>query len=209
MKTLLKYFIRGAVIAIPVAASLYVVYWAVGLLDDILNFTFTSEGPDGRPVEHRIPGVGLVILLGSITLIGFLASNVFFRNFVVLTDGFFKRVPLVKLLYTSTKDFVTAFTGQRKTFDKPAVVSLSPDGSMLALGFVTREALTFRGLEGMVAVYFPQAYNFAGNVLVFPRDRVRLLDIPSAEVMAFVVSGGVSGAKSAADTILPVDMSKY
>lgn len=195
MKTLLKFFLRGAAIAIPVGTSIYIVYVVVRWIDGIVPLPY--------------PGVGLLILLTSITTIGFLASNVFFRNFVILTDGFFKRVPLVKLLYTSTKDLVTAFTGQRKTFDRPAVVSMTSDGAVLALGFVTRDALTFKGMEGMIAVYFPQAYNFAGNVLILPRERVRLLDAPSADVMAFIVSGGVSGAKSATDTVLPVNLSKW
>ena len=44
-----------------------------------------------------------------------------------------------------------------------------------------------------MAVYFPQSYNFAGNLLVFPKDQVQALDAESSEVMAFIVSGGVSG----------------
>jgi uncharacterized membrane protein len=53
--------------------------------------------------------------------------------------------------------------------------------------------LEFLGLLNHVAVYFPQSYNFAGNLLVFPKEQVRPLEAESTEVMAFIVSGGVSG----------------
>jgi hypothetical protein len=44
-----------------------------------------------------------------------------------------------------------------------------------------------------VAVYFPQAYHFAGQVVIVPGTAVVALPLDSSEVMAFVVSGGVSG----------------
>jgi uncharacterized membrane protein len=61
------------------------------------------------------------------------------------------------------------------------------------VGFVTRTDLEFLGLLNHVAVYSPQSYNFAGHLLVFPKDQVRPLEAESSEVMAFIVSGGVSG----------------
>ena len=61
------------------------------------------------------------------------------------------------------------------------------------MGFITRDGLEFLSLSDHVAVYFPQSYNFAGSVLIFPSDWVTPVDIDSSEAMAFVVSGGVSG----------------
>jgi uncharacterized membrane protein len=61
------------------------------------------------------------------------------------------------------------------------------------LGFVTRTGLRPLGLADHVAVYFPPAYNFAGNVLAVPESLVVPLEIPSSELMTFIVSGGVSG----------------
>ena len=74
----------------------------------------------------------------------------------------------------------------------PVLVTLG-EGSGGFLGFATRDSLDVLGLPDHVAVYFPQSYNFAGNVLLFPRERVRPLEASSAQVMAFIVSGGVSG----------------
>ena len=61
------------------------------------------------------------------------------------------------------------------------------------VGFVTQESLGRLGLPGYAAVYFPQSYNFAGNLVVFPSSLLEPLDAASADVMAFIVSGGVTG----------------
>jgi uncharacterized membrane protein len=96
------------------------------------------------------------------------------------------------LLYSSTKDLLSAFVGEKRRFDKPVLVEIVPGSAARAFGFVTQESLEGLGLPGHVAVYFPQSYNFAGSLVVFPVDQVRRLDAESSAVMAFIVSGGVT-----------------
>jgi uncharacterized membrane protein len=62
------------------------------------------------------------------------------------------------------------------------------------MGFVTAEGQDRLGMPGFVAVYLPQAYNFAGNLIIVPSSRVEPVDAEAAEIMAFIVSGGVSGS---------------
>jgi uncharacterized membrane protein len=90
---------------------------------------------------------------------------------------------------------IGGFVGEKKTFDRPVIVALAPGSDAKAIGFVTQESLDFLGLLDHVAVYLPQSYNFAGNLLVFPRSQVIPLEAPGSEVMAFLVSGGISGTK--------------
>ena len=63
---------------------------------------------------------------------------------------------------------------------------------MKVIGFVTRESLDSFGLPGYVAVYVPQAYAFAGHLLLVPALQVEPIAGESADLMAFVVSGGVA-----------------
>jgi uncharacterized membrane protein len=104
------------------------------------------------------------------------------------------RLPFVRLLYSSTRDLLSAFVGEQRRFDKPVLVTLVPGGHARAFGFVTQESLERFGLDRHVAVYLPQSYNFAGSLLVFPADQVQAVPSDSADVMAFIVSGGVAGA---------------
>ncbi len=97
------------------------------------------------------------------------------------------------MLYNSIRDLVEAFAGEKKKFDKPVLVTLGPGCNAKVVGFMTRESLDNLGLKDHVAVYFPQSYNFAGNVLLFPKEEVKPLDIESSEAMTFIVSGGVAG----------------
>ncbi len=178
MKRLMNYFLKGLLVFVPVALTVFTIVLAFTKLDGLLKIP--------------IPGLGLVITILLITFIGFLASNFLGKKFFTLIDALFTKLPVVKMLYSAIKDLIEAFTGKKKSFDKPAVVELTPGGAK-ALGFITRDALEFLSLADHVAVYFPQSYNFAGSVLIFSSDRVTPLDIDSSEAMAFVVSGGVSG----------------
>jgi len=178
MKRLASYFLKGLLVFVPVAITIYAV---------IVVFT-TIDGLMGFP----IPGVGLFITVVFITFLGFLASNFLGSRLFEFVDRLFEKLPVVKMLYSSIKDLINAFAGEKKKFDKPAVVELIAGGPK-ALGFITRSDLEFLSLGGNVAVYLPQSYNFAGSVLIFPAQQVTPLDIESTEVMAFIVSGGVSG----------------
>ena len=134
--------------------------------------------------------ITLLLILG----IGLLASNVVTRWFILASERLLTRMPGVKLLYTSIKDLISAFVGDEKSFQKPVAVALVPNGPKV-LGFITNEALESLGLAEHVAVYVPQSYNFAGNLLIFPKQQVLPIDTDSSQVMTFLVSGGVSGKK--------------
>ncbi|MHC4241909.1 MAG: DUF502 domain-containing protein, partial [Planctomycetota bacterium] len=137
--------------------------------------------------------VGLLVIIGGIFLIGLFASNFVGKKLFGLLDKIFNKVPLVKMLYSAIKDIVEAFAGEKKKFDKPVLVTLGTSSYAKIIGFMTRESLDNLGLKDHVAVYLPQSYNFAGNVLIFPKEAVTPLNIESSEVMTFIVSGGVAG----------------
>lgn len=178
MKRLIGYFLKGLLVFVPAAVTVLIIVAAIKKFDSLLHFP--------------IPGMGLLATIAFITLIGFLASNYFGGKIFALVDRLFTKLPVVKMLYSSLRDLISAFAGERKSFDKPVVVELTSGGPK-AIGFITQQDLEFLALPGNVAVYFPQSYNFAGSVLIFPAERVRPLNIDSSKAMAFVVSGGVSG----------------
>ncbi len=60
------------------------------------------------------------------------------------------------------------------------------------MGFVTLENLGSINHEEKVAVYFPDSYNFSGELWMVHRDSLTYLELPSSDVMKFIVSGGVA-----------------
>ena len=129
--------------------------------------------------------------MGACVVGGMITSTVLTRWVVTLMDRFFEKVPGAKIIYSAIKDLMEALVGEKKKFDRPVAVRIM-EGGPEAIGFITRENLPWADDPGKIAVYFPQSYNFAGQVLLFPKDRVRALEAEPAEVMKFVVSGGVS-----------------
>lgn len=178
MNWIVKNFLRGLVIVVPIALTIYLIYEAFVRIDRLLNL--------------KTPGVGFAVTIASIIAIGALASNFVGRKFLSLTEAVFTRMPLVRLIYASIRDLLEAFVGDKKRFNQPVAVSLTDD--LRAVGFVTQEDLTFLAMPGDVAVYLPFSYSMAGSLVVVPRTRVRPLAVDSASVMALVVSGGISRA---------------
>jgi uncharacterized membrane protein len=72
------------------------------------------------------------------------------------------------------------------------MVSLSADGAVKVLAFLTSDSLASLGVADHVTVYMPQSYGFAAHIIVVPADRVQRIDADAAEVMAFIISGGVT-----------------
>ena len=178
MSRLLNYFFKGIVLLAPLAFTLYV----------CARVFTTIDGWLGIP----IPGVGFAATVVLITLFGFLASSFLTRRVMAMLEALLNRLPFVRLLYSSTRDLLNAFVGEKRRFDKPVLVTPYPGGTARAIGFVTQESLASMGLVEHVTVYLPQSYNFAGSLLIFPTTAVSPLDAESSDVMAFIVSGGVT-----------------
>ncbi len=186
MKKLVDYFIKGLLVFVPMALTIFLLIWAFTSLDEVFRALF----------RIKIPGLGLLLTLGLVIVIGFIASNFLGKRLFALIEKIFTGLPLVKLLYSAVKDMIEAFAGEKKSFDKPVIARISPGGAAKIIGFVTQESLENFGLSDHVAVYLPQSYNFAGNVLLFPKEAITPLSIESSKAMAFIVSGGVSKGTS-------------
>jgi len=186
MKKLIEYFIKGLVIFVPMALTVFLLIWAFSSLDAGFRTLF----------RIKIPGVGLLLTVALIVVIGFIASNFLGRRLFALIEKVFTGLPLIKLLYSAVKDMIEAFAGEKKSFDKPVIATIAPGGAAKVVGFVTQESLENLGLSDYVAVYLPQSYNFAGNVVLIPKEAVKPLNIESSQAMAFIVSGGVSKGSS-------------
>lgn len=176
MNWLIKNFLRGLVIVVPIALTVYLLYQTFRRLDQLL------------PVETT--GLGLAILIGAVIAIGALAGNFVGRRFFALTETMFTKAPIVRIVYAAIKDLLEAFVGNKRRFDRPVTIRVS-DG-VKTFGFITRDDLGSLGMPGDVAVYVPFSYTWDGCLLVVERERVAPLEADSASVMALVVSGGVS-----------------
>ena len=196
MKRMTRYFFQGVIFIAPIAVTVYIFYHLFELIDQPI------QRVEMAAYKTHIPGVGFVTTVfaavAGLTLFGFLTSNFLTRGAMRWFDQLLGRFPLVKLLHSSVKSLTAAFVGDKKRFNQPVLVNVIPGTDVKFVGFITRPTMEAWGLFGQVAVYIPAAFNFGGTLIVVPKEQVRPLDIPPADVMAFVISGGVLGEQKEA-----------
>lgn len=173
---LINYFLRGLLIVLPFAVTFSIVRSIVVTLDDYVNV--------------GIPAVGFLIVIVSITFLGFIGSSLITKPLFSLMDDVLSKIPFVKIIYTSVKDFMEAFVGDKKKFNSPVLVEMSQ--GLYKPGFITQNDLSNLNLPGMCAVYFPHSYAFSGNLFLVDKNKVKTFDGNATDVMKFIVSGGVT-----------------
>ncbi len=191
VRAIFNYFIKGLIVVVPLGAAIFLVYWGVYKLDSALNLSgiFLTDN-HGQPIY--IPGLGILNVLVIIIIAGILVTNVVTDPIKRWINRWINRLPIFKFLYSSIKDLTEAFVGEEKKFNEPVLVEINEFG-VKKIGFLVQKDLAKIGLPGEVAVYFPWSYSFAGQVIIISADKVKLIDRSAADMMKFVISGGVSG----------------
>ncbi|MBU0765173.1 MAG: DUF502 domain-containing protein [Bacteroidetes bacterium] len=187
MKKLLAYFFQGLLYTVPLAVTVFVLYKVFEAVDGILQ-TYVKD-----LLSFEIPGIGLLIILILVTFVGFIGKYIITQPIISFFNRIIKRAPLIKVIYSAVKDLLSAFVGKEKKFNRPVLVKVNNVSNLEKLGFVTQTDLKEIGLtDKKVVVYFPHSYAFSGEHYIVPTDCITPLDIPPAEVMKFIVSGGVT-----------------
>ncbi len=176
LKRLIGLFLQGLLYTLPIVVTVYIVIRAIVFVDGLI------------PV--KIPGLGLIIILISFTLIGYFGGRFITPN-IVNFDKLLDRMPLIKIVYTSIKDLISAFVGKKKRFTEPVLVKM--ESNVERLGFVTQRDLSDLGIpETKIAVYIPFSYAVTGNLIIVPKDCITPVTGNSSDIMKFVISGGVT-----------------
>ena len=186
MKRLIRYFFQGLLYLAPTGVTVYIVYLVFTLVDSVIRKYVDN-------IFHvDIPGNGVFVVLVVITLLGFLGQTILLRPLRMLIDKIMKSAPLVKVIYSSLKDLLSAFVGKEKRFNKPVLVKVNTISNLEKIGFLTQTDLSDLGIKDKASVYFPHSYNFSGEMFIVPVEHITPLDIPAAEAMKFIVSGGIT-----------------
>ena len=193
-KKIIQYFLQGLLIIAPLAITIYAIYWVISTVDGWIPIFREAVREGDRVVGYEVKnyGLGFLVILVAIILIGYLSSFFIQSRLFNLFDHWLEKTPGVKFIYTSTRDFFEAFAGDKKKFNKSVLANVFAEDVWI-VGFLTDEEMQkFELGADKVAVYVPQAYNFAGQLYILPRNKVRKIDkISSGEAMKYAVTGGV------------------
>ena len=198
MKKLINYFLQGVLYIAPFGITAYIIYAIFMFIDNLLDDTIQNY------LHIDIPGLGLLVIIVFLILVGIIGQSIIAKPFKKLFKRFIDRTPLLRVIYSAFNDLLSAFVGKEKKFNKPVLVLVNTISNLEKLGFLTEEDLTNLNEKKKVAVYFPHSYNFSGELFIVPKNQIKLLDINPAEVMKFIISGGVAGFDKASTLEVPI-----
>lgn len=196
-RNLLKYFVQGIIILAPIIITAWAVVSLFNYIDNILPNLIHSlfpvlYKPDAEGNIQKIPGVGFIVIIVIIVLTGWISSSYIVGKVVEFFDHVLERTPGIRFIYTSVKDFLEAFAGEKRKFDRPVLVNVDA-ADVWRMGFMTHDNGNKFGLKDHVVVYVPHSYAVSGIVYIVPAEKVKILaDVSSTEAMKFALSGGVA-----------------
>lgn len=183
-------FLRGAVVIVPLALTVwfFIALWRA--IDGILSPLFAAW------LGREIPGLGFLSMLVLILLVGLLTRNLVGRLLLSWFEGLLRSIPFVRSVYGAIRDLVNAFSlgGKGRTF-REVVLLEYPRRDLYTLGFVTNE-MTLERPDGaplrMLNLYIPNPPNPTSGVLILaPEHEVVHLDLTIEQGLKLVLSGGI------------------
>lgn len=190
MKRLASYALQGLVAVLPVALTIYLIYWLLTTMETVASVAIRALLP-----EHwYFQGLGLLSALLLLILVGMLVNGYVVQHLLRLGDSLMNRIPLVKSVYGAIQDVLRAFSITRdKSADSVVMVEIQPD--MHLIGFITGRDIAARLMpveeEEIIGVYLPMSYQLGGYTVYVPASSVQMLDISVEEAMRIAVTGGI------------------
>ena len=190
-----NYFITGVVVLIPIGFTLYLSKILIGLSSKIIpeNINPNSYLP------YAIPGIEIIISVLFITFVGGLSLSFFGKKILKLIDDLFKRIPILRTIYSAIGQLTETFAPQRRAQKKSVVLVEYPRKGIWAVGFATKDnegEISEKTNSELVNVFVPTTPNpTSGFLLMFPKSEIKYLDMSFEEASRFIVSAGTSEKK--------------
>ena len=175
----IRSFLQGLLLLSPIVITAYLIYAIFDKVDSLI------------PYFPR--GIGFILIIAVVTTVGYLGTRLFIGKWLFdVFDYLLEHTPGVKFIYSSIRDMVSSFVGDKKRFNKPVWVCMSIEPEIWRIGFMTQRDMSHLGMANKVAVYLPHSYAISGWVIVTDSKNIKpVTKMNATEAMKFAVSGGV------------------
>lgn len=189
------YFLAGVLVTAPLSITLYLAWVLVGMVDRTVTPLIPARYNPESYLPFGLPGLGVVVVLVSLTLIGMLTAGYVGRLVIRASEGVLARMPIVRSVYGATKQvFETVLANQSQAFREVVLIEY-PRRGIWALGFITgptQGEVQNLTADDVVNVFVPTTPNpTSGFLLFFPRSDIHVLNMTIEEGIKMVVSGGI------------------
>lgn len=191
--SLRRYLVAGVLVWLPVLATLWVIKFLVGLIDQTLLLLPADYRPQAV-LGVPLPGLGAVFAFAVLLITGLLVTNLVGRRFVAYWERVLQRIPLVRSVYGGVKGFTESVFSNDKSFRKVVMIEY-PRTGVWSIGFVTsdnmQEISAKLGAQ-QVCVYIPTAPNpTSGFIVMVPQEKVLELNMSVDAAMKMIITCGV------------------
>lgn len=192
MKKLIGYFIQGLIYTVPISITFYVLFNVFTVIDHGTKSVITFIlGYDNFIIS--LPGLGIASLLILITFLGYVGTFLIAKPVFQYLQNTIQKAPLIKTIYSSVSDIVSAFVGKDKKFSEAVLVCINKENMIYKIGFITSKDLSSIGIDkNMISVYFPQSYGFSGELFIVSANQITPIQAKPADIMKFIFSGGIT-----------------
>lgn len=190
MKSMNRIFLRGFLTLLPIALTIYIIYSAVLILENLLGSILRLVFPS----SYYIPGLGLVLTLVLIFIFGLTLNSFIAAKTLAWIEHKVHLIPFIRAVYSPLKDLMNLFSKQ-DAGDNRSVVLVDLGVNLKILGIVTREVFNDVGLgqtlADRVAVYIPFSYGMGGYTVLVPKASVTPVQMPIEKAMSLAITAWV------------------
>jgi uncharacterized membrane protein len=188
-------FLTGLAAVIPLAVTLYVVYWLFNAADSL----FSGVGQRLLPPGWYFPGLGLLVAVLVVLGLGAILNVwVFGRLTLTMGSRLLERIPLIKTVYSGVRDLMQ-FVARAPDADSRHVVLVALPGDIRVIGFITDPEpaqavpeLSVGDAEKVLAVYLPMSYQIGGYTLFLPERCLQRIEMSVEEAMRMVLTASMN-----------------
>ena len=194
MQRLRRYFVAGLLVWVPIAATYFLLAFAIGLIDRSLLLLPPQYRPENL-IGFEIPGLGVILTVTLVVITGFLAANFFGRRLITAWESILARIPLVRSVYGAVKQITASLFADASQSFREVVLVEYPRRGLWMLAFVTgdtpkkmKEVVD----EDLINIYVPTTPNpTSGFYLMVPPKDIKRLNIPVEVGLKMILSAGV------------------
>jgi uncharacterized membrane protein len=196
MGRLRAYFFAGILIVAPISITIYIAWLVIHFIDSRVALLLPDDYNPNTYLPVDIPGLGLIVVIISLTLIGWITAGLLGRLFLRLSEAMLSRLPVIRSVYAWVKQvFETVFHERASPFRETVLIEF-PRKGLWRVGFVTGRTpgnTQQATPTGLVNVFLPGTPNVASGFLVLvPPEDIYQVDLTAEEALKLVVSAGIA-----------------
>ncbi len=189
------YFIAGLLVTAPVGITFWLAWLVLSFIDARVTPLIPVDYNPNTYLPFVFPGLGLVILIITMTIVGALTTMLLGRTIVSMGERLLGRMPIIRSIYGASKQIIETVLASQSDAFRQVVLFEYPRRGSWAIGFVTGSTtgeVQNVTSDDVVNVFLPTTPNpTSGYLLFLPRRELVPLNMSVEEGIKMIISGGI------------------